>query len=98
MSDGNEFQAALPDGATVRVVGLGGIGQPVAAYLARYLASRGRPARLVLIDGDAYEPHNASRMDVPELYRNKARATHAERRRAKTLRLQVARDSGIQLA
>ncbi|MHC4428082.1 MAG: ThiF family adenylyltransferase [Planctomycetota bacterium] len=69
---------ALPDDATVRVIGLGGIGQPVATYLARFLASLGRPSRLLLIDGDAYEPHNETRMEVHEVYRNKAEATQAE--------------------
>ena len=71
------FTVQLPSEATVRVVGLGGIGQPVATYIGRFLATLGRPARLVLIDGDAYEPDNAGRMDVPELYRNKATAMQA---------------------
>lgn len=52
----------LPDNAAVKVVGLGGVGSIVARYGALFLASLGTEARLVLIDGDAFEPTNASRM------------------------------------
>jgi hypothetical protein len=52
----------LPDDASVKLIGLGGVGSIVARYGAMFLASLGRPARLVLIDGDAFEPGNASRM------------------------------------
>lgn len=60
-----------------RVIGLGGVGQPVATYLARYLAGLGRPARLLLVDGDAFEAGNETRMDVPGLMENKALALQA---------------------
>lgn len=50
-----------PDG-TVKVVGLGGVGGIVARYVSIFLASLDRPIRLVCIDGDEFEPANASRM------------------------------------
>ncbi len=52
----------LPPDAAVKVIGLGGVGSVVARYGAVFLASLGTPARLVLIDGDAFEPSNATRM------------------------------------
>jgi molybdopterin/thiamine biosynthesis adenylyltransferase len=52
----------LPPGAAVKVIGLGGVGGIVVRYLAVFLASLMRPLRLVLIDGDTFEPANASRM------------------------------------
>ena len=62
---------------TCRVIGVGGIGQIVATYLVRYLASLAVPARVVLIDGDVFEHGNESRMSVPRFFENKA-ATLAE--------------------
>lgn len=49
---------------SVKIVGLGGIGSIVARYGAMFLASLAKSAnvRLVLIDGDRFEPGNASRM------------------------------------
>ena len=52
----------LPDGAAVKLIGLGGVGNIVARYGALFLASLGSEVRLVLIDGDSFEPSNASRM------------------------------------
>lgn len=52
----------FPDDASIKLIGLGGVGGIVASYLSLFLASLGRGARLVLIDGDAFEPANASRM------------------------------------
>lgn len=52
----------LPHGASVKIVGLGGVGSIVARYGALFLASLGVEARLVLIDGDQFELSNASRM------------------------------------
>jgi hypothetical protein len=46
----------------VKVIGLGGVGGIVACYGAMFLASLGRGVRLVLIDGDAFEHSNATRM------------------------------------
>jgi len=53
------------------VIGLGGMGGVAARYLAVFLASLGRPIRLCLIDGDAFEPGNDARM-VFTRYGNKA--------------------------
>jgi len=53
---------ALAPNTAVKVIGLGGVGGIVARYGAMFLASLGESARLVLIDGDAFEPSNATRM------------------------------------
>lgn len=55
---------ALCDGQAVKIVGLGGTGGIVARYGAMLLAplAKGRGARMVLIDGDRFEPGNATRM------------------------------------
>jgi hypothetical protein len=58
----NGLNCALPAGSRVKVIGLGGIGGVVTQYLAVFLRSLARPVRLVLIDGDRYEPGNAGRM------------------------------------
>ena len=52
----------LPDDSSVKLIGLGGVGSLVARYGALFLASLGCEARLVLIDGDGFEPSNSSRM------------------------------------
>jgi len=54
--------ADLPENSSVKLIGLGGVGGIVARYGGIFLASVGRAVRLVLIDGDAFEPGNASRM------------------------------------
>lgn len=59
---------------TCRVIGVGGIGQIVATYLVRYLASLAVTARVVLIDGDEFEHGNETRMSVPRFFENKAAA------------------------
>ena len=59
---------------TCRIIGVGGIGQIVATYLVRYLASLAVPARVVLIDGDEFEHGNETRMSVQRLFENKAAA------------------------
>lgn len=56
------LQPVLPENASVKVIGLGGVGSIVARYAAVFLASLGRNATLTLIDGDSFEPSNASRM------------------------------------
>jgi hypothetical protein len=48
--------------ADVKLIGLGGVGGPTARYGALYLASLDADARLVLVDGDVFEPSNATRM------------------------------------
>ena len=52
----------LPDGSTVKIIGLGGVGSIVARYLAIFLASLQRDVRLVFIDGDEFEQGNSTRM------------------------------------
>lgn len=52
----------LPQPCAVKVVGLGGVGSIVARYVAVFLASMQKNARMVLIDGDKFEPSNATRM------------------------------------
>jgi len=52
----------LPENANVKLVGLGGVGGFVLDYLAIFLRSLQIPLRLVLIDGDSFEPANQQRM------------------------------------
>lgn len=52
----------FPADGTVKVIGLGGVGGIVARYLSIFLGSLQRPARMVCIDGDEFEPSNATRM------------------------------------
>ena len=52
----------MPEGAAFKLIGLGGVGGIVARHLAVFLAALGCETRLVLIDGDAFEPANRSRM------------------------------------
>jgi len=63
---GNNKKAGLvphpEDLSAIKVIGLGGTGGIVARYLAMYLAALDAPLRLVLIDGDEFEPKNAERM------------------------------------
>ncbi|MBP8260192.1 MAG: ThiF family adenylyltransferase [Verrucomicrobia bacterium] len=56
------LEPRLPDDAAVKLIGLGGVGHIVARYAALFLASLGSEVRFVLIDGDRFEPSNASRM------------------------------------
>lgn len=53
---------ALPENCNVKIVGLGGVGGIVLDYLSLFLRSLQIPLRLVLIDGDSYEPANQQRM------------------------------------
>ncbi len=52
----------LPDELVVKVIGLGGVGGIATRYLATFLGTLAVDSRLVLIDGDSFEPANASRM------------------------------------
>lgn len=52
----------LPPNCSVKVIGLGGVGSIAARYAAVFLASLRQNVRMVLIDGDIYEPSNATRM------------------------------------
>lgn len=67
----------LPPDSVVKAIGLGGVGQIVARYAALYLASLRRPMRLVLVDGDQFEPTNFGRMYFPR-QGNKAALTRDE--------------------
>ena len=57
----------LPDGARIKLIGLGGVGSILLEYLAVFLRSLQRPLRLVLIDGDNFESRNAERMKFSAL-------------------------------
>lgn len=61
----------------IKVIGIGGIGCALLPHLARYLATSGEPARLTLVDGDAFEARNADRQAFPELG-NKAKVKALE--------------------
>jgi hypothetical protein len=50
------------DVKSVKLIGLGGVGGIAARYLVAFLAASDRPLRVVLIDGDEFEPRNAERM------------------------------------
>ncbi len=56
------LRTELPEDSSIKLIGLGGVGGIAARYLSMFLASMGESCRLVLIDGDAFEPSNASRM------------------------------------
>ena len=71
------FEPNLEDNASIKLIGLGGVGGIVARYLTIFLASLERPVRLVFIDGDDYEPANKSRM-LFSAHGNKASVTRAE--------------------
>ncbi len=75
----DELICQLPPGARVKIIGLGGIGCIVLEFLGRYLKSqRHIPGlRLVLIDGDTFEPANDQRMAFQTLG-NKAEVKAAE--------------------
>jgi len=47
---------------SVKLIGLGGTGGIAARYLVAYAAARREPVRIVLVDGDDFEPRNAERM------------------------------------
>jgi hypothetical protein len=65
------------DGLVVRLVGIGGIGGIVARNVSIFLASLRCETSLLLIDGDEFEPKNASRM-LFRSHGNKAEVVRAE--------------------
>lgn len=84
----------LPDNANIKIIGLGGVGGIVARYASVFLAAQYKDARLVLIDGDKFEPSNATRMLFGR-YGNKAVVTRAElapRFRHSRLSIQVVKE------
>jgi hypothetical protein len=60
-ADERVLQPIFPDGQAFKLIGAGGVGGIIASYLSLFLASLGTPSRLVLIDGDSFEPSNRSR-------------------------------------
>ena len=52
----------LPQNSNIKLIGLGGVGSIVARYVSLFTASTHTNARMVLIDGDKFEPSNSSRM------------------------------------
>ena len=70
------LRPVLADDQSVKIVGLGGVGGIVARYGAMFLASLAKEqnVRLVLIDGDKFEPKNSTRMFFSD-YGNKAAVT-----------------------
>ncbi len=75
--DSNSLICRLQDDSRVVVVGLGGIGGAVLQPLALFLHSHGISVRLVLVDGDEFEPKNAERQIFQSLG-NKAQVKAAE--------------------
>ncbi len=63
--DSNSLMCRLEDDSRVVVVGLGGIGGALLQPLALFLHSYGISVRLVLVDGDEFEPKNAERQSLP---------------------------------
>ena len=61
----------------LKIIGIGGIGCALLPYLARYLQSSWEPARLTLVDGDAFEARNGDRQAFSELG-NKAKVKAME--------------------
>lgn len=76
-TENNELHFDLPENARILVVGLGGIGGALLQPLALFLHSLQMFVRLVLVDGDAYEPSNKSRQAFHDLG-NKAEVKAAE--------------------
>ena len=71
------LEPALAENTSIKLIGLGGVGSIIARYLSIFLASLNLSLRLVLIDGDSFEPANTNRMLFPQ-YGNKAAVIRAE--------------------
>lgn len=52
----------IADGCRVKIIGLGGVGSIVARYGSVFLASLRKNVYLTIMDGDKFEPSNATRM------------------------------------
>ncbi len=63
--------------ARIKIIGLGGVGCLVLQFLTVFLRNLGRPVRLVLVDGDQFEPANLGRMAFSSMG-NKAQVKAAE--------------------
>jgi hypothetical protein len=75
--DSEPLVCQLPDETRIVVIGLGGIGGALLLPLAMFLHSFGVRIRLVLVDGDDFEPHNADRQSFTSLG-NKAQVKASE--------------------
>ncbi|NOX53449.1 MAG: hypothetical protein GXP27_03225 [Planctomycetes bacterium] len=71
------LRCQLAPGSRIKLIGLGGVGCIVLDYLTLFLRSLEVPVRLVLIDGDEFEPSNCQRMRF-ERFGNKAEVKAAE--------------------
>jgi len=60
--DPDALVCCLGEGSKIKTIGLGGIGAIVVHYLSLFLHSLGIPIRLVLVDGDEYQPRNIQRV------------------------------------
>jgi hypothetical protein len=72
-----ELTCHLPADSRIVVVGLGGIGSMVLRYLSVFLNNLRVPLRLVLVDGDDFQPRDAARQTFATLG-NKAEVKAAE--------------------
>lgn len=72
MDENAKLVATLPDDVIVKVVGLGGVGCALLPHLAVFLRSTGKSVRLVLIDGDEFEPLSNSKRMIFNAVGNKA--------------------------
>ena len=61
-ADGVQQPQDLLSGRSVKVIGLGGIGSPVAQALAQFLGVNHAGITLFLVDGDAFEEKNRTRV------------------------------------
>ena len=59
-----QLTPVLPEEVSIKIIGLGGVGAIIARYGCLFLSSPSlnEDARIMLIDGDNYEPKNACRM------------------------------------
>lgn len=83
-----QANAAKLRGRNIKVIGLGGIGSPVAQGLAQFLASTKAESALWLIDGDDFEERNRERV-LFQSYDNKALTKAKELTAALDARVQV---------
>lgn len=67
----NKLEPKIKDGQRITIIGLGGVGEKVARNAALFLAASNVPVTLTLVDGDNFEPSNATRMSFKD-FGNKA--------------------------